>query len=333
MPLAGLVQVQGGDETWANGYLWQAVYDGLGRRLRTLKRDIADSELTGPVLTLDSYYDPQVEFMEVGVSVNGARTWKVYGPDLSGKYGGLQGIGGLEATIDEATGTVTPLVNDAFGNVVGTISNGSLVWNPARVGSYGVLPGSSAPVLDGTSVTLAQATLWRSFRIDPTGLYYMGARYYDPNSGRFLSPDPLGHAAGMDLYSYANGDPCNGLDPTGRFGKDVVPDIGQNFKNIGIGFQNAKDQFSDFAITLATDPKQIGRGLLNTGKAVVDYYSDVSGPQYLGDLRTGIGQVTENFNTQEKAFRGAGRCVAATGVRVWKNTTRLCAAGSGSSPI
>jgi hypothetical protein len=32
----------------------------------------------------------------------------------------------------------------------------------------------------------------------------------------FLSPDPLGNAAGMDLYSYANDDPIDGLDPTGR---------------------------------------------------------------------------------------------------------------------
>jgi hypothetical protein len=44
----------------------------------------------------------------------------------------------------------------------------------------------------------------------------MGARYYEPNSGRFLSADPLGHDASMDLYSYCNGDPVNNLDPDGR---------------------------------------------------------------------------------------------------------------------
>ena len=41
--------------------------------------------------------------------------------------------------------------------------------------------------------------------------------YYDPSSGRFLSFDPVAPPAGsMDGYSYCNGDPCNGLDPTGR---------------------------------------------------------------------------------------------------------------------
>ena len=36
-----------------------------------------------------------------------------------------------------------------------------------------------------------------------TGLRYMNARYYDPASGRFLSEDPLGFAAGdTNLYRY-----------------------------------------------------------------------------------------------------------------------------------
>jgi hypothetical protein len=44
----------------------------------------------------------------------------------------------------------------------------------------------------------------------------MGARYYESSSGRFLSPDPYGHAASLSLYDYAGGDPINFVDPTGR---------------------------------------------------------------------------------------------------------------------
>ncbi len=45
----------------------------------------------------------------------------------------------------------------------------------------------------------------------------MGARYYDPRSGRFLSPDPVGHPLCLDLYAYAGGDAINYFDPDGRF--------------------------------------------------------------------------------------------------------------------
>jgi hypothetical protein len=46
----------------------------------------------------------------------------------------------------------------------------------------------------------------------------MGARYYDPASGRFLTPDPMGHEGSLSLYDYAGGDPVNGIDPDGRLG-------------------------------------------------------------------------------------------------------------------
>jgi RHS repeat-associated protein len=52
---------------------------------------------------------------------------------------------------------------------------------------------------------------------DPeTGLSYNLARYYDPRSGGFISPDPAGLAAGsLDLYAYAGGDYLNFFDPDG----------------------------------------------------------------------------------------------------------------------
>jgi RHS repeat-associated protein len=46
-------------------------------------------------------------------------------------------------------------------------------------------------------------------------LYYMRARYYDPQLGRFLSEDPAGIAGGLDLYRYSGNDPINSRDPTG----------------------------------------------------------------------------------------------------------------------
>jgi len=49
------------------------------------------------------------------------------------------------------------------------------------------------------------------------GLYYYKARFYAPSLGKFLQPDPIGYAGGMNLYAYVGGDPVNFTDPSGLF--------------------------------------------------------------------------------------------------------------------
>jgi YD repeat-containing protein len=100
------------------GYVWTAAYDGLGRRLRTRTVPTNGTALVTSPTTIDSYYDPQVEFLELGVNVNGQVTWKNYGPDLNGKYGGLQGVGGLEVLKPDASSQSTGVLQDHFGHVV-----------------------------------------------------------------------------------------------------------------------------------------------------------------------------------------------------------------------
>jgi RHS repeat-associated protein len=146
----------------------------------------------------------------------------------------MQGAGGLEATVRESDGLTTGLLNDYQGNAVGTISSGTVSWNPARVNGYGPVRGIQAPVLS-LSVSAAEASVWRGQRIEPTGLYWLGARYYDPVEGRFLSPDPLGHAASMDLYSFCSGDPVNRFDPTGRLGKGAHDNSIESQSSLGSG--------------------------------------------------------------------------------------------------
>lgn len=48
-----------------------------------------------------------------------------------------------------------------------------------------------------------------------TGLYYNYYRYYDPETGRYLSSDPLDLNAGMNTHAYAANDPVRNIDPTG----------------------------------------------------------------------------------------------------------------------
>lgn len=53
------------------------------------------------------------------------------------------------------------------------------------------------------------------------GDYYLRARYYDSETGRFTRRDTyeerLGEPLTLHKYLYANGNPVNGIDPTGLF--------------------------------------------------------------------------------------------------------------------
>lgn len=51
---------------------------------------------------------------------------------------------------------------------------------------------------------------------DPeTGLHDNLLRHYDPDAGRYLEPDPLGLAAGLNPFAYADGNPLAATDPLG----------------------------------------------------------------------------------------------------------------------
>jgi len=77
----------------------------------------------------------------------------------------------------------------------------------------------------GNSFTKTGSTpnnyLYRGEQYDSDlGLYYLRARYYNPQTGRFMSRDPeegnVKDPATLHKYLYAGGDPVNAFDPTGR---------------------------------------------------------------------------------------------------------------------
>src|SRR5690606_32860051 len=62
-----------------------------------------------------------------------------------------------------------------------------------------------------------------------SGLYWMRARFYDPETGRFLTEDPIGIAGGMNLYAFSLNDPVNGWDSTGMTPENVCEWRGMAF--------------------------------------------------------------------------------------------------------
>ncbi|MEI8125347.1 MAG: DUF6531 domain-containing protein, partial [Parachlamydiaceae bacterium] len=190
-------------------YEWTACYDALGRRLRTnytpiFKGRIWDSK--GKTVVTTSYYDPEQEFQEIGISYEKTTFWKMHRGTT------------CEAIID-STGEIAILHHDIRNNLTAAISSQTSHWNK----DYPTPgpPSSETPDL----ISYALSLTWQSKRVDPTGLIWLGARYYDPNGGRFLNPDPVSHPSCLDLYAYANGDPINNIDLDGRFATSAYKEV------------------------------------------------------------------------------------------------------------
>jgi RHS repeat-associated protein len=60
------------------------------------------------------------------------------------------------------------------------------------------------------------------------GFYYLRARYYNPQTGRFLSRDPESGKpyipATLHKYLYAGGDPVDRIDPRGQLFENALLD-------------------------------------------------------------------------------------------------------------
>ncbi len=284
--LGRLISVQ---RTSGSGFTWSAVYDGLGRRLQTTNQPSSG----GTGLVIQQSYDPDVQFLELAVTVvGGARDWLVHGPDINGSYGGLQGTGGIEAVFNGTAGTTTGIVSDIYGHTEATVTGGSVNWNLVRSSGYGSQPGTSASPIDGTH-DLATVLAWRGHYIDPTGFYYLGTRYYDPQSGVFVSCDPLGHSATMDLYSAFAGDPINSFDPDGRASTSVsnwqqsedqrLNDLAENSDAALLG-DESNPQDAEFLEQMVTTPVI---SVLNSLVAFTKNDTDLT-PDSLNDAENGI---------------------------------------------
>ncbi|HEX5871272.1 MAG TPA: RHS repeat-associated core domain-containing protein, partial [Longimicrobium sp.] len=55
---------------------------------------------------------------------------------------------------------------------------------------------------------------------DASGQMYKRNRYYDPKTGQFTQPDPIGLAGGLNAYGFADGDPVTYSDPYGLSAQD-----------------------------------------------------------------------------------------------------------------
>ncbi|MCT9006617.1 RHS repeat domain-containing protein [Streptomyces rhizosphaerihabitans] len=112
------------------------------------------------------------------------------------------------------------LVGDHQGTGELAINATTLAMQERRTTPFGALRGSQPGTWPG-SKGFVGGTDDRA-----TGLTHLGARDYDPATGRFLSTDPVltpTDPQSLNAYGYADNDPVTSSDPTGRTRCDVDP--------------------------------------------------------------------------------------------------------------
>jgi RHS repeat-associated protein len=114
---------------------------------------------------------------------------------------GIKGEIGAAVAIELNNAPYIPL-NDLNGNIVGLIDADHALVESYAIDAFGKETTPNTPM-----------NPWRFCSKRKTdSLYLFGKRFYDPQLGRWLTPDPAGFADGMNLYVYVLNSPLNRLD-------------------------------------------------------------------------------------------------------------------------
>lgn len=169
-----------------NGVTTTFGYDGWGRRVR---------KATGATVTRYVWAGDQV-IAERDGSGNLIRQYAYY-PGMDNP-----------AVVTKADGTRYYYVTEQPGQVAGVLNaNGTLA------DSYEYTPWGE-PITTSQAYDQPLRYMARDYDAE-TGLYYVRARYYDPQVGRFISEDPAGFNGALNLYAFAALDPTKQRDPSG----------------------------------------------------------------------------------------------------------------------
>jgi RHS repeat-associated protein len=146
-------------------------------------------------------------------------------------------------------GAVIYLHGDHLGAIeMATDLNRIPIWH-AAYDAFGKIKSTSAQYQHGFEQNLR---LPGQYADEETGLYYNDHRFYDPQRGRYLTPDPLGMAGGSNGYSYVSNNPLKFIDSSGLI---LFAFDGTNNSNPPPGVDDFSNVFKFF---LAYDASQNG---------------------------------------------------------------------------
>jgi len=106
------------------------------------------------------------------------------------------------------SGTTSYYQSDALGSSTSLTNSGGALARTYIYDSFGDLTASTGALSNPFQFT------GREFDSE-MGTYYYRARYYDQNTGRFISGDPIQFKGGINFYAYVHNDPADLVDPLG----------------------------------------------------------------------------------------------------------------------
>ncbi|MEO6633168.1 MAG: RHS repeat-associated core domain-containing protein, partial [Mucilaginibacter sp.] len=126
---------------------------------------------------------------------------------------------GLVCSIDPQTATPTFYLYDFRGSTVATLGANAAITGRYKYDPWGKI--TYASVASGKNTPFLFVGQY-GVMYESAHLYYMRARYYDPSVGRFLSEDSKWST---NLFSYAENNPINNIDPSGAISIHNVLDV------------------------------------------------------------------------------------------------------------
>ena len=282
-----------------NGSAVSIVYDGDGNRVAKTVNGVTTKYLV-------DYLNPTGYAQGIDELTNGAVT-RTY------TYG-LQRISQYQFVSSSNTWTPSFYGYEGFGNVRNLTSSAD---NGAVTDTYDY--DAFGNKINSTGTT-PNNYLYRGEQFDPDlGLYYLRARYYNPQIGRFLSEDPIGFAGGINKYVYVSDAPMDFDDP---FGTDKQANCrGKALRSLA--FHGGLDALSAIpGVGLVTAGVQIGIASANTdwadtspaGQAAqgTSIFGGVVGFANLFEMGTGI--ISKGLPSLAEALPGVGVAVGVVSV-------------------
>lgn len=200
--LVNITDTQGNSHTYS--------YDAFGRRIATVDNCVKNRCITKAVTYVNYYAYAGTTLTYAVNQSSGLASVYVYAGGMLLFRADSSAAGLANFYAQDASNNVRLIWNDASGSVT---VGAKLRYEPFGQEAKDIVSGTTLLKFDGQ----------QALSIVP--LYYMGARYYDPELGRFLSRDP----SGFHGYSYASDNPVSYEDPTGLITQStpVLSGVGQ----------------------------------------------------------------------------------------------------------